>query len=90
VVSTARAAIQGAKSGGKSHKAALGAPTGGNDGILEIARSVYDNVGNVTRAIKLEMNHDDTTNVGIGRRDHGRCQGAANVGPGRDRQLVGL
>ena len=37
----------------------------GNDQVLRISRTEYDKVGNPTKSINIEMNHDDTTNVGI-------------------------
>jgi len=42
-----------------------GAADGGDDGVLHISRTDYDKVGDPTKSIHMEMNHDDTTNVGI-------------------------
>ena len=41
------------------------ADDGGDDQVLRISRTEYDKVGNPTESINIEMNHDDTTNVGI-------------------------
>jgi RHS repeat-associated protein len=42
-----------------------GASADGNEGVYEIVRTTYDSVGNVTQTVTMEMNHGDTTNLGI-------------------------
>ena len=32
----------------------------GDDGVIQMSRTVYDKVGNVTESIRMEVNHDDT------------------------------
>jgi RHS repeat-associated protein len=43
-----------------------GASTGGDNGVLQIARVAYDKVGNVTESLTMEANHDDTNGLNLG------------------------
>jgi len=46
-------------------KPALSSMSGGNDGLIQMTHLVYDTSGNVVETHTFEMNHNDTTNVGI-------------------------
>jgi RHS repeat-associated protein len=46
-----------------------GATTGGDDLVIQIARTTYDTASNATESIRLEANHDDTNGLDVSNDD---------------------
>ncbi|MCG3180448.1 MAG: hypothetical protein BIFFINMI_02809 [Phycisphaerae bacterium] len=42
-----------------------GATSGGNDGVIQISRTVYDNASNAIKSITLQVNHDDADGIDL-------------------------